>query len=43
MPPGTSFHVLVRMVDSNLFPEELDARTPAMQTPAPPSRACSLP
>ena len=43
VPPGTSFHVLVRMVDSNLFPEEFDARTSAMQTPALPSRACSLP
>ena len=26
VPPGTSFHVLVCMVDSNLFPDELAAR-----------------
>lgn len=40
VPPDTRFHVLVGMVNSNLFP---DARTPAVQTPALPSRACSLP
>lgn len=40
VPPDTRFHVLVGMVNSNLFP---DARTPAVQTPALPSRARSLP
>ena len=43
VPPGTSFHVLVRMVDSNLFPDELAAREAGVQTPALPSRAGSLP
>ena len=43
VPPGTSLHVLVRMVDSNLFPDELAAREAGVQTPALPSRAGSLP